>query len=612
VRTFAAKTIPAQAAQKLFKPMSVFDRVSAPLQGPAGGRGFDFGRIAIFPSSPARGPLPIQPKLTIGAVNDPLEHEADSAADAILRMAEPSPAAPLPLSGAAVSVQHKCDCGGSSCAKCEDEAGRLRMNSLGPRTPVDAVPAPPTVHEALRSPGRPLDPEVRAFMEPRFGHDFSQVRLHSDTAAAESARALNAHAYTLGQDIVFGSDKFAPATKEGARLLAHELTHVVQQGQGAQQIQRDDKGAGDDPEFATGEEVEKALVNYLKTAWEVQGGRELQVDEDVKTAVSKLAGIVAIDPNDLRRMSIEDFAKRVREVLGEKIPRRQMVHLFKLPEKKRTPSKTRLEKTKEEAKKKLDEVGKRPEDVRPPSGQAYPPGGEPKMGGETQGQHTSPPVPVDPVGDVIDKGTGGSIGKNPPPSRPQGTTATNQESGTQDASIFGRRRREGPTGPFLRSPGPAAPTTDLGEGLAKEASPRVAAAIGSVTIDGFVTGKEDIPAGKTDRLISTAKIIVALLKQYPASTIRVTGHTDAVGKEDDNQGLGQRRADSAQAFLVGQGIPAEAIRTQTAGATQLLVDTKSAEPKNRRVEILFETSTVLRDFGRPPDVFPPVVPPPVK
>ena len=123
--------------------------------------------------------------------------------------------------------------------------------------------------------------------------------------------------------------------------------------------------------------------------------------------------------------------------------------------------------------------------------------------------------------------------------------------------------------------------------------------MGSVTIDGFVTGKADIPAGKTNRLASTAKIIVALLRQYPASTIRVTGHTDAVGKEDDNLGLGQRRADSAQAFLVGQGIPAEAIRTQSAGAAQLLVNTQNAEPKNRRVEILFETRTMLRDFGRP-------------
>jgi outer membrane protein OmpA-like peptidoglycan-associated protein len=581
VRTFAAKTIP---TQKLYKPMSVFDRASEPRQGPAGGHGFDFGRTSIFPPSPARGPVPIQPKLTIGAVNDPLEHQADSAADAILRTAEPAPVAPL-----------------------------------GPRTATDAVPASPAVHETLRSPGRPLDPEARAFMEPRFGHDFSQVRLHSDTAAAESARALNANAYTVGQDIVFGSGKLAPATKDGARLLAHELTHVVQQGQSAQQIQRDDKGSDDDREYATGAEVEKALINYLNNAWDVQGGRELQVDDNVRTALSKLA--TAVKPEELLRVSIEDFAKRVRQDLGEKIPRSQMVHLYKLrepkPKKKHAPSKTVVEKVKEKANKTVQDLGKRPEDVRPPSGEAYPPGGQPKMvEGGAKGQQKSPDIPVAPVGDVIDKGTGGEIRKNPPPYRPEGTQPSKEEGGTTDVSAptVGRRRREGPTGPFLRPPDLDKPTMDLdldlGEGLAKEAKPMEASFIGSVTIDGFVTGKDDIPAGKTDRLTSTAKIIVALLKQFPASTIRVTGHTDAVGEEVDNLGLGQRRADSAQAFLVAKGIPAESIRTQSAGATRLLVNTQNAEPQNRRVEIVFETSTVGRDFdfGQPAPVLPPGLP----
>jgi outer membrane protein OmpA-like peptidoglycan-associated protein len=578
VRTFAAKTVPAQATQKLYKPMSVGDRAGAPLQGPAGGSGFDFGRTAIFPPSPARGALPIQPKLAIGAVNDPLEHEADSTADAILR---------------------------------KDGADRPRMKSPGSRSAADAVPAPPTVHEALRSPGRPLDPETRAHMEPRFGHDFSQVRLHSGTAAAESARALNAHAYTLGQDIVFGSGKLAPATNEGTRLLAHELTHVVQQGQGAQQIQRDDKGFGGDPEYASGAEVEKALINYLKTARDVQGKRDLQVDDDVKTAVLKLVGTDArINPNDLSSMSIEDFAKKVRAVLGEKVPRSQMAHLLKLPKKKVVVSKSRVEKAKEKVNKKVNEIGKQPEDPRSPSGQVYPPGGEPKIGGDAPGQHTSPGVPVDPVEDAIDKGTGGTIGKNPPPVRPEENKKDDPKDDPTDVPTptRGRRRSTGPIGPFLHSPVPAAPTLDLGEGLAESVSPREAVLMGSVTIDGFVTGKDAIPAGKTDRLASTAKIIVALLKQFPASTIRVTGHTDGVGKEDDNLGLGQRRADSAQAFLVAQGIPVESIRTQSAGAAQLLVNTQNAEPQNRRVEIVFETSTVGRDLPQPAPVLPPGLP----
>ncbi len=91
---------------------------------------------------------------------------------------------------------------------------------------------PESVHETLASSGQPLDTATRAMMEPRFGHDFSQVRVHTDGPAAESAEALNARAYTVGQDLVFGPGEYAPGSSDGQRLLAHELTHVVQQSAG--------------------------------------------------------------------------------------------------------------------------------------------------------------------------------------------------------------------------------------------------------------------------------------------------------------------------------------------------------------------------------------------
>src|SRR5439155_15454735 len=84
--------------------------------------------------------------------------------------------------------------------------------------------------QARRGRGQPLPTSVRAFFEPRFEHDFSQVRVHTDAHAAESAQAVQALAYTVGSDIVFGAGQYAPATTAGQRLLAHELTHVVQQG----------------------------------------------------------------------------------------------------------------------------------------------------------------------------------------------------------------------------------------------------------------------------------------------------------------------------------------------------------------------------------------------
>jgi len=92
--------------------------------------------------------------------------------------------------------------------------------------------APPIVHEVLRSPGHPLDSPTRTFMESRFGHDFSRVRVHADDRAAESAGAIGARAYTLGSHIVFGTGRYASGSSDGRRLLAHELTHVMQQSAG--------------------------------------------------------------------------------------------------------------------------------------------------------------------------------------------------------------------------------------------------------------------------------------------------------------------------------------------------------------------------------------------
>ncbi|HEU4389386.1 MAG TPA: DUF4157 domain-containing protein [Blastocatellia bacterium] len=91
------------------------------------------------------------------------------------------------------------------------------------------------MHDVLRSPGQPLDSDTRAFMEPRFGHDFSRVRVHTDPYAAQSAREVNALAYTVGRDVVFAAGQYSPKTTNGQHLLAHELMHVAQQGRIADQ-----------------------------------------------------------------------------------------------------------------------------------------------------------------------------------------------------------------------------------------------------------------------------------------------------------------------------------------------------------------------------------------
>lgn len=105
---------------------------------------------------------------------------------------------------------------------------RWLQRSAASSGPTRAVPT--IVREVVQSPGRPLDTETRAFFEPRFGHDLSRVRIHTDPKSVESAWAVRAHAYTIGRDIVFGSGEFSPRSPVGQRLLAHELAHVIQQG----------------------------------------------------------------------------------------------------------------------------------------------------------------------------------------------------------------------------------------------------------------------------------------------------------------------------------------------------------------------------------------------
>jgi hypothetical protein len=131
-------------------------------------------------------------------------------------------------------LQRKCACGGApgptgECEACRKKRLQSKIGNCKSEIRNDSA-VPPIVHEVLRSPGQPLEPATRAFMEPRFGHDFSNVRVHADAKAAESAWAVNAIAYTVGRDVAFGSGQYAPQTGAGRKLLAHELTHVVQQG----------------------------------------------------------------------------------------------------------------------------------------------------------------------------------------------------------------------------------------------------------------------------------------------------------------------------------------------------------------------------------------------
>jgi hypothetical protein len=207
------RTIGNQAVQPMLQAHA--QELEAGFAGMATPRfGLDFSRIPIHP--PAVGA--IQTKLAINKPRDRYEQEADRISEQVMQMPE------LPLQWACAH--------GETCPKFQTELPTVHERLQNGASPSDAVriSGSPIVHDILRSPGQPLDAKTRAFFEPRFGHDFGQIRVHTSGRAAQSARAIDAMAYTAGREIVFGTGTYAPETTEGRRLLAHELTHTIQQG----------------------------------------------------------------------------------------------------------------------------------------------------------------------------------------------------------------------------------------------------------------------------------------------------------------------------------------------------------------------------------------------
>jgi hypothetical protein len=201
---------------------------------------------------------PAQAKLRIGSPSDPAEREAERLADQLTRTDGPvvqrkcagcssgepceeckkkndhaevlqrKPASASPVPQVVDDVRARLDPGGAS-SECGIE-GDLRRSAEAPAV---TQQAPAAVHQVLRSPGQPLDAATRAFFEPRLGIDLGHVSVHIDALAAQSARAVDALAYTVDRQIVFGAGQYAPETAQGKKLLAHELAHVQQQAGGA-------------------------------------------------------------------------------------------------------------------------------------------------------------------------------------------------------------------------------------------------------------------------------------------------------------------------------------------------------------------------------------------
>ncbi len=204
--------------------------------------GHDFGQIAVQPTSAAAP----QMKLRVSQPGDVHEREADQVAEQVMRMPDSAAAS-------------------------------------GGDAPTHASTPASATADTIPSGGQPLDATARAFMEPRFGHDFGHVRVHTDEQAAEAASGYRARAYTVGSDIVFGAQEYAPDTSSGQHLLAHELTHVVQQegdAAAAATVQREPEGAHGPPQVA--KDLPAGVQEYTEGAG---GGPGELEDENLAAAV---------------------------------------------------------------------------------------------------------------------------------------------------------------------------------------------------------------------------------------------------------------------------------------------------------------------------------------
>jgi hypothetical protein len=225
----------------------------------------DFSKIPLFapgtvepfqvPSYFSAPRLPIQAKLKVGAVNDPLEYEADRLAGQVMRMPQP-----------AVSIS--------------SAQPKLRAAATGdPLERGRAAPSP----DSFRGRGDPLPVPVRGFFEQRLDYDFGGVRVHHGPDASESALSLGARAYTYGRDIVFGAGEYSPGSGQAKQLLAHELAHVVQQGAGHALVQRSPLSDSVKDAWTAEPKIEALLARLSQS--DVQTA---QADTDVDAEIARI------------------------------------------------------------------------------------------------------------------------------------------------------------------------------------------------------------------------------------------------------------------------------------------------------------------------------------
>lgn len=496
-------------------------------------------------------------------------------------------------------LQRKCACGKASgvsgeCEGCSNKQLNLRRSASGLMEPSTV---PPIVHEVLRSPGRPLDSQTSALMGSRFGHDFSQVRVHTDERAADSARLVNALAYTVGRDVVFGKGQFAPHTKEGQRLVAHELTHVAQQGR--EHSPGSDMGIGahdSSSEHEADENAGRVSMGQSSSAFTALPGAVLQRDPPRGGASGSGApiesehGVTAtphIDPNliDLslgilsgeHRVTITPGLSNPLNSLGTPIPGMQPSQLSLM-----LGYENRCNRAFQRALLQMRQTQ--------PAGHLAPDFTRNPTEFEARGSFRAGSVLIEP---------GGAIGFTGSAFDSFAFTLTFTTGVSTEIPDECKAKPEPPT--HVPEEPPAIPgggreTPDHGRtqtpdgdvpGPALEALP-------SYTLYFFYDATILRPESN-----STLRAIVSLLQTVPSLQVMLVGHASLEGTEHYNMGLSERRADAMRLQLSLEGIAASRIQTIHFGESApavpepelnqrtLLPSVEHIRNLNRRVEVRF-------------------------
>lgn len=229
--------------------------------------------------------------LEVSQPGDRFEDEAERTAEQVMQSPERDAATQPPVISRMPAAEEETSLS-RMCADCAEEKEDAVQRTVGAPEAEIADSAAEDIQRLRNSSGEKLPESERAFFERRFGRDFSQVRLHTGDAAERAARAVNARAFTVGRDIVFGKGQFQPGTREGRRLLAHELTHTVQQGAGGKGTGQVQRQAGDSADRQREEFVRRVFstfsgtINYDEVPTENQDAYIKKVNEIAEVAVA--------------------------------------------------------------------------------------------------------------------------------------------------------------------------------------------------------------------------------------------------------------------------------------------------------------------------------------